>query len=59
MKSAGLTPKEFTMQLALYQEYIWNRLNTTGAEDFKVGRSVGRWAGGSVRSFVFCRVSVH
>lgn len=37
MKSAGLTPKDFTMQLALYQEYFWNRLNTAGAEDFKVG----------------------
>jgi hypothetical protein len=36
MKAAGLTPKDFTMQLALYQEYFWNRLNTAHSDDFKV-----------------------
>ena len=41
MKGAGLTPRDFTFQLCLYQEYFWSRLNTPFSEDFKVRVCVG------------------
>lgn len=34
MKSAGLTPKDMAMQLALIQEYVWNKV--TPGDDSQV-----------------------
>lgn len=36
MKTAGLAPKDFIMQLALVQEFFWKELNVDKADDFKV-----------------------